>query len=152
MERKNKYTKGIAAHCFNKCTKTITAYELRHWATAIKDPQTVKGTHLKGRAWDCDVDFGAALPSIVGNRHLRFSKKLATPVGRFTNDDVVAWRGDDQIHVGKILIFVEDALSELHFAYLMMYRLVNDTKWSSENAKPTPVSSSRFLANLLWYT
>ena len=106
---------------------------------------------MRGRVWSCEVEYTATFQAMVGVWNIRFGKKLTTPVGKFTKVDVVAWRGHDQIHIGNILVFFEDVVSEVYFAYLDMYKLIDGTKWSSENATPTVVASSQFLANLLWY-
>ena len=69
-ERKSKFTKEIAAHCYNKCTHTICSYELRRLLQAVVDPLAYVAEHLRGKQLKAPAVITSLLPAAVSYTHL----------------------------------------------------------------------------------
>ena len=72
-ERKSKFTKEIAAHCYNKCTHTICSYELRRLLKAVRDPLAFVAEHLRGKLMDAPATITSLLPAEWGIGDVKLS-------------------------------------------------------------------------------
>ena len=124
-ERKSKFTKGIASHCYNKTTYTIASYELRRLLKAIQDPLAYSAERLRGYLAPCPVEMEATLPAAWAVREVKLGKQMVTSKGSFSKGDVVVWfqQGSDHLRAGLVqcLFCAEGVHGPHHVACINMY-------------------------------
>jgi hypothetical protein len=154
-ERKSKFTKEIAAHCYNKTTYTIASYELRRLLKAIQDPLSYSTEHLRGHLAKCPVEIEAMLPAAWAVREVKLGKQLVTSKGSFSKGDVVVWfqHGTDHLRAGLIQGFLcaKGGLGTHHVASIAMYHHRDGFAWSRVDPPTVLVSASLLLVTVAWY-
>ena len=83
-ERKSKFTKEIASHCYNKTTYTIASYELRRLLKAIQDPLSYSAKRLRGYLAPCPVEKETILPAAWAVREVKLGRQMVTSKGSFS--------------------------------------------------------------------
>jgi hypothetical protein len=155
-ERKSKFTKEIASHCFKKCTETIASYELRRLLKAIQDPQSYGAVQLRGKLQECpDRISQQLLPAAWMIRKVMLGKVMVTTKGSFSKGDVVVWfqSGTENLRAGKILGFMcATGLRETHHvASIAMYLHQDGFVWSTVDPPTVLVSASLLLLTVPWH-
>ena len=153
-ERKSKFTKEIAAHCFKKCAYTICSYELRRLLKAVVDPMAFEGEQLRGKQLNAPARITSLLPARWGIREVKLAKTMVTRKGSFSKGDVVIWfQGGTQIlRAGMILGFLTGKGHVVHnIASVAMYWHQDGFTWSTVDPPTVLVSASLLLTTVAWH-
>ena len=156
-ERKGKFSKNIASHCFNKSSCTVASYCLRECIETLANPEHYRPYYLKGRVTALQFDIGRILPAEWGVvLESNVSASMQTVVGTFGKGDMLAWRYPDRnLEVGKSRSFIELCMSGGRTRYLALadkFRPIKDLVYSEPPAGQPPVlvSIDFCLGNLSW--
>ena len=155
MERKSKFTKEIASHCFKKCAQTICSYELRRLLQAVVDPLAYVGEHLRGKQLDAPAAITSLLPAAWGIGEVKLAKEMVTQKGSFSKGDVVIWfqHGTQLLRAGMILGFLSgEGRHVVHnIASVAMYWHQDGFTWSKVDPPTVLVSASLLLTTVAWH-
>ena len=154
-ERKSKFTKEIAAHCYNKTTHTICSYELRRLLQAVVDPLAYVAEHLRGKQLDAPAAITSLLPAEWGIGEVKLSKEMVTQKGSFSKGDVVIWfqNGTQILRAGRILGFLTGKGQHVvhNIASVAMYWHQDGFTWSTVDPPTVLVSASLLLTTVAWH-
>ena len=154
-ERKSKFTKEIAAHCFKKTTHTIASYELRRLLKAVQDPLAYSAEHLRGKLMGCPAEIATMLPAAWMIREVKLGKQLVTAKGSFSKGDVVIWfqNGTEILRAGRIQGFITGKGQHVvhNIASVAMYAHQDGYTWSTVDPPTVLVSASLLLITVAWH-
>ena len=154
-ERKTKFTKEIAAHCFKKTTHTIASYELRRLLKAVQDPLAYSAEHLRGKLMGCPAEIATMLPAAWMIREVKLGKQLVTAKGSFSKGDVVIWfqSGTEILRAGEIQGFITGKGQHVvhNIASVAMYAHQDGYTWSTVDPPTVLVSASLLLITVAWH-
>jgi hypothetical protein len=154
-ERKSKFTKEIAAHCYNKCTHTICSYELRRLLKAVRDPLAFVAEHLRGKLMDAPATITSLLPAEWSIGEVKLGKQMVTRKGSFFKGDVVIWfqNGTQILRAGMILGFLTGKGQHVvhNIASVAMYWHQDGFTWSTVDPPTVLVSASLLLTTVAWH-
>ena len=154
-ERKSKFTKEIASHCYNKCTHTICSYELRRLLKAVRDPLAFVAEHLRGKLMDAPAEITSLLPAAWGIGDVKLGKQMVTSKGSSFKGDVVIWcqHGTQILWAGMILGFLTGKGQHVvhNIASVAMYWHQDGFTWSKVDPPTVLVSASLLLTTVAWH-
>ena len=154
-ERKSKFTKEIAAHCYNKCTHTICSYELRRMLKAVCDPMSYVGEFMRGKWLDAPATITSLLPAEWNIGEVKIGKQMVTRKGTFFKGDVVLWfqNGTQILRAGMVLGFLTGKGQHVvhNIASVAMYWHQDGFTWSKVDPPTVLVSASLLLTSVAWH-
>ena len=151
-ERKHRFAKGIASHCYSYLSQCMLAHALNEHVRVLKSPDALKPYHLEGKPKEirgADELFGSA--SVPWKTFASIS--LQTPKGHIHKRDVVVWRtAKKELRAGQVekCLRAEFGRTISFFILLQDFSFLSGAVWSKQGSTQILVPAGLVLRTVMY--
>ncbi len=100
-ERRHRASKSVAAFCYNRMSRSLTATAANAFLRHAQEPRNFQAIRLNGKAMRVTKLLQGFAGMLGSNCTLVGSSSVRSPRGTFSKDDMVLWRGVGGVRAGR---------------------------------------------------